>query len=174
MNTIRTDARPLTMVARGLRLRCPRCGGGKLFQSWFKLKARCPTCGYKIEREEGFWLGGYVMNTALGEGLLVTQRLHEHGRADVAVPFRMPRDGEVRNAAVLERPRVDHFEGARVLHRLFAISSHIQYLLHAGFLELAERRTQCALAFETTRDDVGRCAESVRLHFGSDAHDVIE
>jgi uncharacterized protein (DUF983 family) len=70
VNTIRSDARPVTMVLRGLRLRCPRCGGGKLFVHWFKLKERCPTCGYKIEREEGFWLGGYVMNVVFGEGLL--------------------------------------------------------------------------------------------------------
>ena len=72
MNTIRPDARPVTMVVRGLRVRCPRCGGKKLFQSWFKLKERCPTCGYKIDREAngGFFLGGYVMNVVLGEGLL--------------------------------------------------------------------------------------------------------
>lgn len=72
MNVIRSDARPVTMVLRGLRLRCPRCGGGKLFQNMFKLKERCPTCGYKIDREAGggFWLGGYVMNVVLGEGLL--------------------------------------------------------------------------------------------------------
>ena len=60
------------MLWRGVRVRCPRCGGGKLFKSFFKLKERCPTCGYKIDREAngGFWLGGYVMNTALGESLL--------------------------------------------------------------------------------------------------------
>ena len=70
LNTIKPDARPFTMVVRGLFLRCPRCGGGKLFASYFKLKPRCPTCGYKFEREEGFWLGGYVMNVVIGEGLL--------------------------------------------------------------------------------------------------------
>ena len=70
MNSIRPDARPTTMVLRGLRLRCPRCGSGGLFKNWFKLKERCPRCGYKIEREEGFWLGGYVMNVVFGEGLL--------------------------------------------------------------------------------------------------------
>jgi uncharacterized protein (DUF983 family) len=58
------------MVLRGLALRCPRCGGKKLFASFFKLKERCPTCGYKIVREEGFWLGGYVMNVVIGEALL--------------------------------------------------------------------------------------------------------
>ncbi|MEY2397117.1 MAG: hypothetical protein QOJ00_291 [Actinomycetota bacterium] len=72
MNDIKPDAHLLTMLWRGIRVRCPRCGGGKLFKSFFKMKERCPTCGYKIDRESngGFWLGGYVMNTALGESLL--------------------------------------------------------------------------------------------------------
>src|SRR5688572_21566626 len=69
------------MVMRGVLLRCPRCGGGKLFRNWFKLKARCPTCGYKFEREAGFWLGGYVMNVVLGEGLLALYLLYFATRA---------------------------------------------------------------------------------------------
>ena len=73
---IRTDARPVTMILRGAFLRCPRCGGGRLFRNWFTLKERCPTCGYKIEREEGFWLGGYVMNIALGEAALAVFLLY--------------------------------------------------------------------------------------------------
>jgi uncharacterized protein (DUF983 family) len=59
------------IVLRGLIRRCPRCGGGGLFASWFKLKERCPTCGMKFEREDGFWLGGYVINIAAGEGALL-------------------------------------------------------------------------------------------------------
>lgn len=55
---------------RGLLGSCPRCGGRKLFRSWFKMKERCPTCGYKIARDEGFWLGGYTMNVVVGEALL--------------------------------------------------------------------------------------------------------
>jgi uncharacterized protein (DUF983 family) len=83
VNTIRSDARPVTMVLRGLRLRCPRCGGGKLFHHWFKLKERCPTCGYKIDREAngGFWLGGYVMNVVFGEGILALYLIYFAGRA---------------------------------------------------------------------------------------------
>lgn len=60
------------LILRGLMRRCPRCGGGRLFSSWFKLRERCPTCGMKFEREEGFWLGGYVINFGTGElGLLI-------------------------------------------------------------------------------------------------------
>ncbi len=72
---ITTNARPVTMVLRSLLVRCPRCGGGKLFSSYFRLKPRCPTCGYKFIREEGFWLGGYVMNVVIGEGLLAIHLL---------------------------------------------------------------------------------------------------
>ncbi|MDP1795165.1 MAG: DUF983 domain-containing protein [Acidimicrobiales bacterium] len=61
---------PALMVWRGALGRCPRCGGRKLFRSWFKMKQRCPKCGYKIARDEGFWLGGYTMNIVVGEGLL--------------------------------------------------------------------------------------------------------
>lgn len=58
------------MVARGLLRRCAVCGGGGLFHSWFRIRDRCPGCGYRFAREEGFWLGAYVMNLAVTEGLL--------------------------------------------------------------------------------------------------------
>ena len=50
------------MLARGLFRRCPRCGGGKLFTGWLKMRPRCPRCGMCFEREEGFFLGAYVVN----------------------------------------------------------------------------------------------------------------
>jgi uncharacterized protein (DUF983 family) len=60
-----------TMFLRGLRFRCPWCGGGGLMQSWFKLKPACPTCGLRTERgEEDFFLGAMVWNIAFAEGLL--------------------------------------------------------------------------------------------------------
>jgi uncharacterized protein (DUF983 family) len=59
-----------TMLWRGVRCRCPRCGEGGVLASWFRLKPRCPTCGYRFQREEGFWLGAYVINFAVTEGLI--------------------------------------------------------------------------------------------------------
>jgi uncharacterized protein (DUF983 family) len=56
------------MVARGLVARCPRCGSGGVFESWFRMRARCPSCGYRFDRgraEEGFFLGGYTMNLGI-------------------------------------------------------------------------------------------------------------
>ena len=53
---------PARMVVRGLVRRCPRCGGGKLFTGWLKMRPRCPRCGMCFEREEGFFLGAFVVN----------------------------------------------------------------------------------------------------------------
>lgn len=59
------------MLARGLLKRCAICGGGKLFTRWFRMKERCPTCGYLFEREEGFFLGAYVINLAIAQGMVI-------------------------------------------------------------------------------------------------------
>lgn len=35
------------------------------------MKDHCPGCGYRFEREEGFFLGAYVVNLVVAEALLV-------------------------------------------------------------------------------------------------------
>lgn len=60
-----------TLVGRGMRRRCPNCGSGGIFDSWFKLKDRCPTCSYPFEREEGYWVSAIIVNTAVIEGLFL-------------------------------------------------------------------------------------------------------
>jgi uncharacterized protein (DUF983 family) len=57
--------RPTLLLLRGLLRRCPNCGGGKLFRRFWTMKERCPTCGMRFEREEGFFLGAYVVNFGL-------------------------------------------------------------------------------------------------------------
>jgi uncharacterized protein (DUF983 family) len=47
---------------RGLVRHCPRCGGGHLFASWFSIRERCPRCGFRLEREEGGFLGAMTIN----------------------------------------------------------------------------------------------------------------
>jgi len=59
------------MLGRGLVKRCPLCGSGGLFDGWFRMRERCPRCGYRFEREEGFFLGAYVINLAITQGLLL-------------------------------------------------------------------------------------------------------
>jgi len=58
------------MLWRGMTRRCARCGTGKLFTHWFRMVERCPGCGYRFQREEGFQLGGYVINFGVTEGLV--------------------------------------------------------------------------------------------------------
>jgi uncharacterized protein (DUF983 family) len=50
------------LLLRGLVRHCPRCGSGKLFRGWLSMKPECPRCGLHFEREEGFFLGAYVVN----------------------------------------------------------------------------------------------------------------
>jgi len=59
------------MLGRSLLKRCPLCGSGKLFTRWFRMKERCPRCGYLYEREEGFFLGAYVINLAIAQSLVI-------------------------------------------------------------------------------------------------------
>jgi uncharacterized protein (DUF983 family) len=47
--------------------RCPRCGQGKIFASFFTLCPRCPRCGFRFEREEGYWTGAMIVNIAACE-----------------------------------------------------------------------------------------------------------
>jgi uncharacterized protein (DUF983 family) len=56
-----------TLVWRGLRKVCPVCGRGKLFRTWFKMRDRCPSCGYSFEREEGYFVGALIVNIAVAE-----------------------------------------------------------------------------------------------------------
>ncbi|MET0903549.1 MAG: DUF983 domain-containing protein [Acidimicrobiales bacterium] len=63
------DPAPLTirrLVARGVLRRCPLCGGGDVFETFFRVKERCPRCNFPIQREEGHWLG------AIGINMIVT------------------------------------------------------------------------------------------------------
>jgi uncharacterized protein (DUF983 family) len=59
------------MIGRGLVKHCPLCGSGGLFTGWFTMRERCPGCGHRFEREEGWFFGAYVVNLGVAEGLLL-------------------------------------------------------------------------------------------------------
>jgi uncharacterized protein (DUF983 family) len=60
--------RLVPLFARAIRLRCPNCGGGPLFRSWFRLRSHCPACGLPLERgEEGYQVGSYMFNIIASE-----------------------------------------------------------------------------------------------------------
>ncbi len=52
---------------RGVRRACPVCGYRKIFSTYFKLKDACPRCRYQFTREDGYWVGAVIINTAFTE-----------------------------------------------------------------------------------------------------------
>lgn len=65
------------LFLRALRLRCPRCGKGRLFRRGYTMEEHCAVCGWRFEREEGYWTGAMAVNLVVAE-LIVTA---------LAVPF---------------------------------------------------------------------------------------
>ena len=72
-----SDARELSagraarILGRGLRLKCPHCGGSGVLAGWFALKPRCPTCGLVLDRgESDYFLGAYLLNLVAVELVL--------------------------------------------------------------------------------------------------------
>jgi uncharacterized protein (DUF983 family) len=57
----------LLLLWRGLRLRCPRCGVGKLYRGVLTMHERCPHCNWVFEREEGYWTGAVAVNLIVSE-----------------------------------------------------------------------------------------------------------
>jgi len=62
-----------TMFCRAAVKHCPRCGEGRLFNSWWKMKERCPKCDLHFEGrpEEGHFLGAITINTGLTATILL-------------------------------------------------------------------------------------------------------
>lgn len=64
------------VLSRGLRLRCPRCGEGLLFESWNRLRETCPVCGLDFERRLGdTWFFMYMSTAGLSGALVVAMFL---------------------------------------------------------------------------------------------------
>jgi len=67
----RTARSPLTpsgvriALFRGIRLRCPVCGRGRLFRTYLSMNAECARCGVRFDRESGLWLGSMDINLTL-------------------------------------------------------------------------------------------------------------
>ena len=51
-----------TALSRAVRLRCPRCGEGKLFFKAFRMYQNCPNCKLLYERDPGYFLGSTYIN----------------------------------------------------------------------------------------------------------------
>ncbi len=59
------------MCARIARLRCPRCGEGALFRTFFERADKCGKCKWVYEREQGFWVGGSEVHMFASYGVSV-------------------------------------------------------------------------------------------------------
>jgi uncharacterized protein (DUF983 family) len=74
MSNARPDISPQSpwrLLGRALLLRCPNCGGGRLFYGFFEMRERCPTCGILLERgESDYFIGAYTLNLIAVEILL--------------------------------------------------------------------------------------------------------
>ena len=58
--------RPLTtgrLLLRGLARRCPLCGARGSFESYFRMKERCPRCNLRFDRIDGQRAGALGINT---------------------------------------------------------------------------------------------------------------
>jgi uncharacterized protein (DUF983 family) len=65
--------RIVSLFARAVRLRCPNCGAGRVFTSWFRMRECCPACNLRLERgEQGYIVGAYMFNIIFAELLFFT------------------------------------------------------------------------------------------------------
>lgn len=73
-----------TAVGRGLRLRCPRCGEGRLFRNLFVMNEQCPNCHLVYERAPGYFLGSAYINYGATALLLTSSYVGLHFGADIS------------------------------------------------------------------------------------------
>lgn len=50
------------VMARALRLRCPKCGQGHVYGARFHINLRCSACGLPFVREQGYFVGAIYVN----------------------------------------------------------------------------------------------------------------
>ena len=59
------------LIRRGVNLRCPECGQGKLYSAPFRMCTSCEFCGLVYEREQGYFVGAIYVNVIVTESLLL-------------------------------------------------------------------------------------------------------
>jgi uncharacterized protein (DUF983 family) len=60
-----------TLLRRAVKRQCPQCGSSGIFKNYLSIKDYCPRCGYRFEREEGYFLGSYAINLLVAEFVTV-------------------------------------------------------------------------------------------------------
>jgi uncharacterized protein (DUF983 family) len=59
------------LLWRALARRCPRCGRGAIFASYFRMNSRCSECGAAFWVDKGEWLGAFVIDWACATGTAI-------------------------------------------------------------------------------------------------------
>ena len=62
---------PSLLLRRALALRCLVCGQGRIFRGWVHMHSHCASCGFRFEREEGYFLGAIYVNYGVTGAVLV-------------------------------------------------------------------------------------------------------
>ena len=60
-----------TILWRGLRRLCPKCGQTPIFRGYFAMNDRCTVCGRRFNRAPGYLLGSIYINYGVTAGLVV-------------------------------------------------------------------------------------------------------
>lgn len=55
----------------GLRFRCPNCGDGRLFSSFFKIRDECSVCSLSFYPESGCYAGAMYLDYALSAAVFL-------------------------------------------------------------------------------------------------------
>lgn len=58
-------------LRRGLRFRCPNCGEGRVFASFFKMRDECEVCGLSFQPESGYYAGAMYLDYALSAAVFL-------------------------------------------------------------------------------------------------------
>lgn len=58
------------LLRRGIVLRCPVCGKGKIFRRAFAMYQHCPVCHFRYEREEGYFTSAIAIDLVVSELIL--------------------------------------------------------------------------------------------------------
>lgn len=78
--TAEREARPLWQAMwNGARLRCPRCGEGKLFRAYLEVKDHCPACGEHLYHHKADDLPPYISIVIVGHiiiGLMLEMEMN--------------------------------------------------------------------------------------------------
>ena len=83
--------RIIQSLLRGFFGRCPVCGRGKMFKSYYGLREMCPVCGTHFERTGNQSTGGMAINMVLtiflgfALGIMLVLSTPEHIWRDLAL-----------------------------------------------------------------------------------------